>query len=41
MTKSAFSRRDLLFGALAPGAGALSLARVRAERRSRGPPAAR
>ena len=30
MTKSAFSRRDLLFGALATGAGVLSLARVRA-----------
>ena len=30
MTKSAFSRRDLLVGALAFGAGALPLARVRA-----------
>src|SRR5688572_16811605 len=30
MTKSAFSRRDLLFGVLATGAGVLSLARVRA-----------
>ena len=30
MTKSAFSRRNLLFGALATGAGVLSLARVRA-----------
>ena len=30
MTKSAVSRRDLLFGALAIGAGVLSLARVRA-----------
>ena len=35
MTKSAFSRRDLLFGTLALGAGALSLARVRAATPSR------